>query len=245
MDKLARAQLWVAAVAIFAIVMGSISFGFATPTEAGALGALGAVLIAIVSGTFTLGGLYSALKQSALSFTAIFVTIIGGALLTHYAAVAGLNQVLGEIFNQSAAGPLTLVLAVTLFYIILGMFIDSIGLLLLTASLILPIAVSLDMDMIWFGIILIKLLEIGLITPPVGLNIFASDAAKCVCSYIQANLVLSFRTFEPSLNPFSRALKDHVEDGNNNHAQNSGREHSTKNGDTDGLLASSPCPTGE
>ncbi len=162
---------------LIAIVMGSISFGFATPTEAGALGALGAVLIAIVSGTFTFGGFYSALKQSALSFTAIFVIIIGGALLTRYAAVAGLNQVLGEIFNQSAAGPLTLVLAVTLLYIVLGMFIDSIGLLLLTAPLILPIAVSLDMDMIWFGIILIKLLEIGLITPPVGLNIFVIKGA--------------------------------------------------------------------
>ncbi len=159
------------------IVMGSISFGLATPTEAGALGALGAVVIAVLSGTFTLSGFYAALRQSALSFTAIFVIIIGGALLTRYAAVAGLNQILGEIFAQSAAGPLVLILSVSVLYIILGMFIDSIGLLLLTAPLILPVAVSLDMNMIWFGIILIKLLEIGLITPPVGLNIFVIKSA--------------------------------------------------------------------
>lgn len=162
---------------LITIVMGSISMGFATPTEAGALGALGAVLIAVLSGTFTLAGFYAALKQSALSFTAIFIIIIGGALLTRYAAVAGLNQVLGEIFSQSAAGPIVLIISVSLLYILLGMFIDSIGLLLLTAPLILPIAVSLDMDMIWFGIILIKLLEIGLITPPVGLNIFVIKGA--------------------------------------------------------------------
>ncbi|MFK8081390.1 MAG: TRAP transporter large permease [Granulosicoccus sp.] len=162
---------------LITIVMGSISFGFATPTEAGALGALGAVLIAFVSGTFTFSGFYSALKQSALSFTSIFIIIIGGALLTRYAAVAGLNQVLGDIFTQSAAGPLMLILAVSILYIVLGMFIDSIGLLLLTAPLILPLATSLDMDLIWFGIILIKLLEIGLITPPVGLNIFVIKGA--------------------------------------------------------------------
>ncbi len=162
---------------LIAIVMGSISMGWATPTEAGALGAFGAVLIAVALRTFSFAGFWSALKQSALSFTAIFVIIIGGALLTRYAAVAGLNKVLEQLFVDSAAGPLALIIAVSVLYIVLGMFIDSIGLLLLTAPLVLPLAVSLDMDMIWFGIILIKLLEIGLITPPVGLNIFVIKSA--------------------------------------------------------------------
>lgn len=162
---------------LIAIVMGSISMGWATPTEAGALGALGAVLIAVVMRTFSLAGFWTALKQSALSFTAIFVIIIGGALLTRYAAVAGLNKILEQLFVESAAGPLALIIAVSVLYIVLGMFIDSIGLLLLTAPLVLPLAISLDMDMIWFGIILIKLLEIGLITPPVGLNIFVIKSA--------------------------------------------------------------------
>lgn len=162
---------------LIAVVMGSISMGWATPTEAGALGAFGAVLISLFMGTFTFAGLWSALKQSALSFTAIFIIIIGGALLTRYVAVAGLNRVLEQLFVDSAAGPLMLILAVSLLYIVLGMFIDSIGLLLLTAPLVLPLAVTLDMNMIWFGIILIKLLEIGLITPPVGLNIFVIKSA--------------------------------------------------------------------
>lgn len=162
---------------LIAIVMGSISMGWATPTEAGALGAFGAVLIAIAMRTFSPASFWSALKQSALSFAAIFVIIIGGALLTRYVAVAGLNKVLEQLFVESAAGPLMLIAAVSVLYIVLGMFIDSIGLLLLTAPLVLPLAVSLEMDMIWFGIILIKLLEIGLITPPVGLNIFVIKSA--------------------------------------------------------------------
>jgi C4-dicarboxylate transporter, DctM subunit len=157
---------------LIGIVMGSISFGIATPTEAGALGAIGAVLIALTLGRFELPAFFTALKQTAISFTSIFIIVIGGALLTRYTAVAGLNRVLEDVFQQSAAGPIALILAVSLLYIVLGMFIDSIGLLLLTAPLIIPLANSLNIDLIWFGIILIKLLEIGLITPPVGLNIF-------------------------------------------------------------------------
>lgn len=162
---------------LIGIVMGSISFGIATPTEAGTLGALGAIAIAIVSGKFKLSAFVTALKQSAFSFTAIFIIVIGGALLTRFTAVAGLNRVLEDLFTQSASGPITLIIAVSVLYIILGMFIDSIGLLLLTAPLILPLANSMGIDLIWFGIILIKLLEIGLITPPVGLNIFVIQSA--------------------------------------------------------------------
>ncbi len=162
---------------LIAIVMGSISLGIATPTEAGALGALGAIGIAIGTGRFELAAFGRALKQSALSFTAIFIIVIGGALLTRYTAVAGLSRMLETAFEQSAAGPITLIIAVSVLFIVLGMFIDSIGLLLLTAPLILPLAASLGIDLIWFGIILIKLLEIGLITPPVGLNIFVIQSA--------------------------------------------------------------------
>ncbi|MDX1819611.1 MAG: TRAP transporter large permease subunit [Paracoccaceae bacterium] len=155
-----------------AIVMGSISFGFATPTEAGALGALGAILISLLMGTFRLPVFMTALRQTAITFTSIFIIVIGGALLTRFVAVAGLNTALTQLFADSLLGPIGLIILVSVLYIILGMFIDSIGLLLLTAPLILPMANAAGVDLIWFGIILIKLLEIGLITPPVGLNIF-------------------------------------------------------------------------
>ena len=155
-----------------AIVMGSISFGLATPTEAGALGALGAIVISALMGTFRLPLFLSALRQTAITFASIFIIVIGGALLTRFVAVAGLNTALSDLFADSVLGPIGLIILVSILYIILGMFIDSIGLLLLTAPLILPMANAAGVDLIWFGIILIKLLEIGLITPPVGLNIF-------------------------------------------------------------------------
>jgi tripartite ATP-independent transporter DctM subunit len=162
---------------LIGVVMGSISLGFATPTEAGALGAVGAIAIAAATGRFQWKTFVHALRMSAASFTAIFIIVIGGALLTRFTAVAGVNTMLEEILTASAAGPLTLIIAVAIAYIILGMFIDSIGLLLLTAPLILPLANTMGIDLIWFGIILIKLLEIGLITPPVGLNIFVIQSA--------------------------------------------------------------------
>jgi len=154
------------------IVMGSISAGIATPTEAGALGALGALAIVVVTGRFQISVFWQSARQTALSFASIFIIVVGGALLTRYVAVAGISRLLRDLFSGLDSGPLILLLAITLLYIVLGMFIDTIGLLLLTAPLILPIAGDLGLDMIWFGIILIKLLEIGLITPPVGLNIF-------------------------------------------------------------------------
>lgn len=159
------------------IVMGSISMGLATPTEAGALGALGAVAIAIVTRRFEWSYFRLALRQTAISFTSIFIIVIGGALLTRFVAVAGLNTALGDLFAQSAFGPIGLIVMVAVLYIVLGMFIDSIGLLLLTSPLILPMANAAGVDLIWFGIIMIKLLEIGLITPPVGLNIFVIQSA--------------------------------------------------------------------
>lgn len=162
---------------LIAIVMGSISFGIATPTEAGALGAIGAIAIAVITGRFSKAALWESLKQSAITFTAIFIIVVGGALLTRYVAVTGINRLLLGIFDRSAAGPFELILSVSLLYIVLGMFIDSIGLLLLTAPLIVPLARSLGIDLIWFGIILIKLLEIGLVTPPVGLNVFVVHSA--------------------------------------------------------------------
>ncbi|KZM51677.1 C4-dicarboxylate ABC transporter [Labrenzia sp. OB1] len=162
---------------LIAIVMGSISAGLATPTEAGALGALGAIAISMATGQFSVARLMEALRQSALSFTAIFIIVIGGGLLTRFVAIAGLGTLLTDVFSGSEIGAIGLILMIALIYIILGMFIDSIGLLLLTAPLILPMANAAGLDLIWLGIILIKLLEIGLITPPVGLNVFVIQSA--------------------------------------------------------------------
>lgn len=157
---------------LIALVMGTIFFGIATPTEAGALGAAGAILIAFVTGRMNLRVFRNACTEAALSFSSLFIIIIGGALLTRYVAISGIGRELQEFFISIDSGPLLLLLMTSILLIVLGMFIDSIGLLLLVTPIVFPIAQALGMDLIWFGIIIIKLLEIGMITPPVGLNIY-------------------------------------------------------------------------
>lgn len=162
---------------IITLVMGSIFFGVATPTEAGALGALGAITLAGLRGQLTYTAFKQALIQTAESFAGIFFIIVGGALLTRYIAITGITPQILTLFENMHAGPLVLICLTTLVYILLGMFIDSIGLLLLTVPIFMPLARALGMDLIWYGIILIKLLEVGLITPPIGLNIFVIKSA--------------------------------------------------------------------
>lgn len=157
---------------LIALVMGSISAGWATPTESGALGAAGALVLALLRRRLDFQLLRAALRETASAFATLFFILVGGALLVRFVALTGVSRDLVEFFEMIGGGPYLLLIFVAVVYIVLGMFIDPIGLLLLTIPVFLPIAQSMDMDLVWFGILLVKLLEIGLITPPVGLNIY-------------------------------------------------------------------------
>ncbi|RUR43597.1 TRAP transporter large permease [Vreelandella populi] len=154
------------------LVMGSIATGFATPTESGALGAGGAVLLSFINRTLTLRALREAFRETAIAFGAIFFILVGGGLLVRFVALSGISYDLLEFFAAIDGGPLALILLAALVYLVLGMFVDPIGLMLLTIPIFLPLANTMDINLVWFGIIIVKLLEIGLITPPVGLNIY-------------------------------------------------------------------------
>jgi TRAP-type C4-dicarboxylate transport system permease large subunit len=103
--------------------------------------------------------------------------LIGTIFLTKFLALSGLPTWLADQMLSVSSSVVWVILSVAILYVVLGMFVDSIGLLLLTLPLILPIAVGADMNLIWFGIILIKLLEIGLVSPPVGLNVYVIKGA--------------------------------------------------------------------
>ncbi|WP_417679559.1 TRAP transporter large permease [Pseudodonghicola sp.] len=154
------------------LVMGTIATGIATPTESGALGAAGAVLLSLLNRRLSLKALRQALRETAIAFSSIFFIMVGGQLLVRFVALSGISRDLLGFFEAIQGGPLTLILLAVIVYLILGMFIDSIGLMLLTIPIFLPLANALDINLIWFGIIIVKLLEIGLVTPPVGLNIY-------------------------------------------------------------------------
>lgn len=176
-EKIAAVKdIWPLPLLIFS-VLGGIFAGVFSPTEAGAIGAAVATLIAIVRGSFTWVALRDALIQTAISTTGIFIILIGSVFFTRFLALSGLPQAFADVILSVSDNVWWILFAVALLYLVLGMLIDSIGLLLLTLPLVLPLVQGAGLDLVWFGIIVIKLLEVGLVTPPIGLNVYVIKGA--------------------------------------------------------------------
>ena len=164
-------DIWPLAVLIVGIIGGLYS-GLFTATEAGAAGALLAIVISALQGRMTIKLLKASILEALSSTARIFFVAVGAVLLTRFLALTGVPVYLGEVVGSWAGDPLLLVIAASGVYIVLGMFLDPLGVMLITLPLFLPMFVALDLDLIWFGILVIKYLEIGLITPPVGMNVY-------------------------------------------------------------------------
>ncbi|MDN7133913.1 TRAP transporter large permease [Vreelandella profundi] len=158
-------------------VLGGIFLGVFSPTEAGAVGTTIAALIALARRTLTLEAVREAVTQTAVSTASIFIILIGSLFFTRFLAMSGVPAAFAELILGVSTETWWIILAVALIYLVLGMFIDSIGLLLLTLPLILPLVEGADLNLIWFGIIVVKLLEVGLVTPPIGLNVYVIKGA--------------------------------------------------------------------
>lgn len=167
---------WPLPVLIFG-VMGGIFLGLFTPTEAGAIGAVLALTISIFRGSLNIQSIQDAAKDTLYGTSTIFIIAIGAAMLTRFLTLSQLPLVMSELIAPIGSNPIILILLIGVIFIILGMFVESISLMLLTIPLVLPMLDSMDVNLIWFGIIMIKLLEVGLITPPVGLNVFVMKGA--------------------------------------------------------------------
>ena len=153
-------------------VFGGLFSGVFTPTEAGSVGALLSILIAGLKGGLSRRVLVDAITETLYGTASIFFIAVGAALLTRFLAFTGVPTFFSDMIVAAELDQLQLMLAIALLYIFLGMFLDPMGCLLLTLPILLPILEARDADLIWFGILLVKFLEIGLITPPVGLNVY-------------------------------------------------------------------------
>lgn len=153
-------------------VIGGIYSGFATATEAAALGAIFAILIGLFRRTMTLSVMKTSLMETLESTASIFFVAIGALMLTRLLAFCGLPAFMASTVSAWSVDPLLLVIGVSIVYLILGCFLDPLGLLLLTLPVFHPMFVALKVDMIWVGVIIVKYIEIGLLTPPVGLNVY-------------------------------------------------------------------------
>ncbi|MDE4275008.1 TRAP transporter large permease [Phaeobacter gallaeciensis] len=157
---------------LMVVVMGSIYGGFATATEAAALGSIATLLLVILRGNFSWTFIRDAVNDAVTSSASVFLVALGAALFSKLLALSGIPPMIGDFIETSNMSALQLVFLVIALYLVLGMFLDPIGILLITLPILLPAFDALEMNLIWMGVIIVKMIEIGLLTPPVGLNVF-------------------------------------------------------------------------
>lgn len=153
-------------------VFGGLFSGLFTPTEAGAVGAFLAFVIAALKRSLSWQVTKESIVESVKGTSSIFFIAIGAALLTNFLALSGVPAFLSTLIKDLGLTQIELILLISLLFIFLGMFLDPLGCMLLTLPVLLPVLEAQNANLIWFGILLVKFLEIGLITPPVGLNVF-------------------------------------------------------------------------
>ncbi|USK61692.1 TRAP transporter large permease [Peribacillus asahii] len=160
---------------LVAFVLAVIYLGIATSTEAAAFGALGALLIGLLIKRLNVKSVIESLKDAVQQTAMIFTIVIGGYIFAYFFTLTGTGQSIISAISESGLSKWTILFLIIVFYLILGLFMDLIGSMILTLPLVFPIIQALGFDEIWFGVIVVLLLEIGLVTPPVGINLFITS----------------------------------------------------------------------
>ncbi len=143
-----------------------------SPTEAAGMGAMGAFLIAWARGGLSFADLKEVLFETSYTTASLFAVLIGAWIFSNFVNIAGMPEALLGLVNQAGFSPLTVILLILVVYLILGCVFESMSMMLLTVPIFFPLVISLGFDPVWFGIIVVVVTEISLITPPVGLNVF-------------------------------------------------------------------------
>lgn len=164
-------KIWPVVLLLF-VVIGGIYAGAFTVTEAAGIGATGALLIAMAKRRVTASALYKALIDASKTTAMIFMIIIGAMIFANYMNYTSMPATLQAFVKQFEATPIVVIIAIATIYVVLGTVMEELSMILLTVPLFFPIVVDLGYDAIWFGIIVVVVVEIGLISPPVGMNIF-------------------------------------------------------------------------
>jgi C4-dicarboxylate transporter DctM subunit len=168
-------QLWPVVVLILA-VLGSIVAGIATPTEAAGLGVAVAIVLGFIWGDLSFGALWRALVNSATTYGAIGFVILGAVVLAQSVSVLGLPRSLIETVTALGLSKYVLLFAVVIIYLILGCFFEGLSMMVMTLPLVFPLMRAAGFDPVWFGVIVTILIEVAVVTPPVGLNLFVITA---------------------------------------------------------------------
>jgi len=165
-------------IGVIFVILGGIYFGWMTPTEAGACGAFIVFVMALARREMNWANLKDALYETSKLTVMIFTIIWGVMIFVRFLGFTGLPREFALWISGLPVDPLLILLLILAAYVILGMFMDAIGMLLLTLPVVFPAILALGYDPIWFGIILVKMVEICLITPPIGLNCFVVSGVR-------------------------------------------------------------------
>lgn len=159
-------------VVLFAATIGGIYAGIFSPTEAASIGAFGAIVLGALRGSLTFAGLTEAIGSSVLVSCALFMIIMGATLFSNFVVQTRLPDNLLSAAEAAGMTAWMVMALIVLTYVVLGCFLEGLGMVLITVPVFLPIVVGYGYDPIWFGVLVVVLVELGLITPPVGMNLF-------------------------------------------------------------------------
>lgn len=165
-------------IIIFAIVIGSIYLGWATPTESSALGVLASLLLAGLYGRLSIAMLRDVFEGTMRTTAMVMFIIIGAYFLNFVLAGVGLTKQLTDFIAELGLSPFATLMAVIVFYVVLGFFMETLTLMITTIPIIAPIVIALGYDPVWFGIVLMILIETALVTPPIGLNLYVVQGIR-------------------------------------------------------------------
>lgn len=157
---------------LIAIIFGGMFGGLFTSTEAAAIGAAGAMLIAAFYRKLSISTMHTSLVETLSTTASLFIIAVGAAMFTRFLGLSGTASLITGLFTGSELSYLSLILIIICVYLVLGMFMEPFGAMMVTLPIFLPILDVNGIDRIWFGVLLVKLLEVGMITPPLGMNVF-------------------------------------------------------------------------
>src|SRR5439155_2141574 len=159
-------------LALFVFVIGGLYGGFFTPTEAGGVGASGAFLLGLVRGKLDRAKIKEALLSATRTSAAVFTVLIGALMFGYFLTITQTPQKLTEFLTGLGVGPYGVLAMIMVMYLVLGCLMDAMAMISLTVPIIFPVITQLGFDPIWFGVIIVMTVELGLIHPPVGMNVF-------------------------------------------------------------------------
>lgn len=159
-------------LAVMVLTIGGIYVGAFTPVEASGIGAALVILLALLTGKLNWAGFYDAMLDTLKTTAMLYMIVIGANVLNPFFAVTQIPALLGEGLQSLGLGPYGTLVVIILAYVVMGMFMDGLSMLVISIPVVFPVIVAMGFDPIWFGVVAVIVIEMGMITPPVGLNVF-------------------------------------------------------------------------